>query len=49
MDEAVKIAQECPPLAYGDSLEVRPVAEECPKMAAALDVFGGKQLTGVGV
>ena len=49
MDEAVKIAEGCPPLAYGDSVEVRPVAEECPKMAAALDVFGEKQLAGVGV
>ncbi len=49
MDEAVKIAQGCPPLAYGDSVEVRPVAEECPKMAHARDVFGEKQLAGVGV
>jgi hypothetical protein len=28
---------------------VRPVAEECPKMAHARDVFGEKQLAGVGV
>lgn len=49
MDEAAKIAQGCPPLAYGDSVEVRPVAEECPKMAAALELFGEKQLAGVGV
>jgi len=29
-DEAVSIAQECPGLAYGAIVEVRPVAEECP-------------------
>ena len=29
-DEAVAIAQECPGLAYGAVVEVRPVAEECP-------------------
>lgn len=49
MNEAVNIAQGCPPLAYGDSVEVRPVAEECPKMAYARDVFGEKQFAGVGV
>jgi hypothetical protein len=49
MDEAVKIAQGCPPLEYGDSIEVRPVAEECPKMAHARDLFREKQLAGVSV
>ena len=29
-DEAVAIAKECPGLAYGAIVEVRPVAEECP-------------------
>ena len=29
-DEAVSIAQECPGLAYGTVVEVRPLAEECP-------------------
>lgn len=28
-DEAVRIAQECPGLGYGVSVEVRPVAESC--------------------
>lgn len=28
--EAVQIAQQCPGLAYGLSVEVRPVAERCP-------------------
>ena len=49
LDEAVKIAQGCPPLAYGGSVEVRPVAEECPMMAHAREVFGEKQLVGAGV
>lgn len=30
LDEAVKIAQTCPLLEYGTSVEVRPVAEVCP-------------------
>jgi len=30
MDEAVAIARECPGLAYGIRVEVRPVAGECP-------------------
>ena len=30
MDEAVAIARECPGLAYGIRVEVRPVAAECP-------------------
>jgi hypothetical protein len=30
LDEAVTIARECPGLAYGISVEVRPVAGECP-------------------
>jgi hypothetical protein len=29
MDEAVAIAKQCPTLAYGTIVEVRPVAEEC--------------------
>ena len=30
LDEAVRIAKECPGLGYGVSVEVRPVAESCP-------------------
>jgi hypothetical protein len=30
MDEALAIAKECPGLAYGIRVEVRPVAGECP-------------------
>ena len=32
MEEAVAIAQQCPVLAYGSAVEVRPVAEQCPTM-----------------
>src|SRR5438093_3515547 len=30
LDEAVEIAKACPVLEYGSTVEVRPVAEECP-------------------
>ena len=30
LDEAVAIAKQCPVLEYGSTVEVRPVAEECP-------------------
>jgi len=33
LEEAVAIARECPGLAYGSIVEVRPVAEECPVSA----------------
>ena len=33
MDEAVKLAQECPILAYGAQIEVRPIADLCRPMA----------------
>ena len=36
LDEAVAIAQDCPGLAYGSVVEVRPVAAECPMAEAAL-------------
>jgi len=32
LDEATAIAQGCPTLEYGASVEVRPVAENCPQM-----------------
>ncbi len=34
MDEAVAIAQRCPGLDYGATVEVRPVAPECPMLSA---------------
>src|SRR6266481_4730803 len=36
LDEAVAIAKECPGLAYGAVVEVRPVAQECPMAEDAL-------------
>jgi len=36
LDEAVAIAKECPGLAYGAVVEVRPVAEQCPLTGEAL-------------
>ena len=30
--EAIEIAQQCPTLKYGVTVEVRPVAEQCPHM-----------------
>src|SRR5438445_3016218 len=36
LDEAVAIAKECPGLAYGAVVEVRPVAEACPIAGEAL-------------
>ena len=30
LDEAVEIAQQCPILEYGSTVEVRPVADRCP-------------------
>jgi len=30
LDEAVEIAKDCPALEYGSTVEVRPIAEECP-------------------
>ncbi len=35
-DEAVAVAKECPGLAYGAVVEVRPVAEKCPLSSDAL-------------
>jgi hypothetical protein len=35
MDEAVAIARECPGLAYGAKVEIRPLAEKCPMSEVA--------------
>lgn len=32
LDEAVRIAKKCPLLEYGMTVEVRPVAEQCPTL-----------------
>ena len=36
LDEAVEIAKECPALAYGAQVEVRPVLSQCPAAGEAL-------------
>ena len=36
LDEAIALAQECPGLAYGAKVEVRPVAESCPLTGEAV-------------
>src|SRR5580698_2363130 len=36
LDEAVEIAKECPALAYGAKVEVRPVLSQCPLSGEAL-------------
>jgi hypothetical protein len=36
-NEAVEIAKECPTLKYGLTIEVRPVAEQCPHMQRATE------------
>jgi hypothetical protein len=44
-DEAVAIAQQCPGLAYGIRVEVRPVAGECPIAEAirSAEQFAGRE------
>ncbi len=39
MEEAVAIAKECPALAYGLTVEVRPVAARCPVAESAREQF----------
>ena len=35
LEEAVAIARKCPTIQYGSSVEVRPIAQECPHMKRA--------------
>jgi len=44
IEEALAIAQSCPSLAYGTSIEVRPVAEECPLDVRARELAREEQL-----
>ena len=48
LDEAVAIAKGCPALEYGVSVEVRPVAEECPMMTRARQILPEEQLAPAG-
>jgi hypothetical protein len=47
IDEAIAIAQSSPGLAYGGSIEVRPVAEECPLDVRARELAREEQLATV--
>jgi len=47
IDEAIAIAQTIPGLAYGGSIEVRPVAEECPLDVRARELAREEQLATV--
>jgi hypothetical protein len=47
IDEAIAIAQSSPGLAYGGSIEVRPVAQECPLDTRARELAREEQLATV--
>ena len=47
LDEAIAIAQSSPGLAYGGSIEVRPIAEECPLEVRAREFATEEQLATV--
>jgi hypothetical protein len=47
IEEATAIAQSSPSLAYGGSIEVRPVAEECPLDIRARELAREEQLVNV--
>jgi hypothetical protein len=47
IEEAIAIAQTSPGLAYGGSIEVRPVAEECPLDVRARELAREEQLATV--
>ena len=47
IEEAVAIAQSSPGLAYGGSIEVRPVAEECPLDVRARELVREEELVNI--
>ena len=47
LEEAIAVAKSSPTLAYGTSIEVRPLAEECPLDVRARELAGEKQLATV--
>ena len=47
IEEAIAIAQSSPGLTYGGSIEVRPLAEECPLDARARELAREEQLATV--
>src|SRR3989454_697438 len=48
LDEAVEIAKDCPGLAYGATVEVRPVAPECPLAESARQAATQEQFAHAG-
>jgi len=48
LDEAVAIAKDCPGLAYGATVEVRPVAPECPLAESARQAATQEQFAHAG-
>ncbi len=47
LDEAVKLAEGCPPLVFGGAVEIRPIMEECSMMAETREGRAERQLAGV--
>lgn len=47
LDEAIAIARSSPGLAYGGSIEVRPIAEECPLESRAHELAREEQFATV--
>jgi len=47
IEEAIAIAQSSPGLAYGGSIEVRPVAEECPLDVRARELAREEELVNI--
>jgi hypothetical protein len=47
IEEAIAIAQSSPGLAYGGSIEVRPMADECPLAVRARELAREEQLVNV--
>ena len=49
LEEAVAVVKEFPGLEHGDTIEVRPVAEECPMTARAKQILSERELVPAGV
>jgi len=47
IEEAIAIAQSSPGLAYGGSIEIRPLAEECPLDVRARELAREEQLVNI--
>lgn len=47
-DEAIAVAKSCPALEYGNEIEVRPVAAECPMAVRVREFAAEEELTPAG-